>query len=140
MKHNEHYREDMKKLAAELQADNYYEKSLIIYDIFNNQQKASIFLPENKNFCRYKKIDESYYLKGEFKNHCDMIEDIKMITINSDGNVVPCCKDYFSKHIFGNVFEQSVSKVWNSKKFRDFRKKSKIDKVRLIFVKIVLML
>ena len=38
-----------------------------------------------------------------------------------DGDAVPCCLDFDGKVILGNVFQTSISEVWNSKKSRDFR-------------------
>ena len=40
--------------------------------------------------------------------------------ITADGNVLPCC---FSNEVMGNVRESSFKKIWNSKKYTDFRKR-----------------
>ncbi|GBR73923.1 radical SAM protein [Candidatus Termititenax aidoneus] len=44
------------------------------------------------------------------------------IIILVDGSVVPCCCDYNGQDIFGNVLEQSILDIWQSKKFCAFRK------------------
>ncbi|BDB66598.1 Fe-S oxidoreductase [Helicobacter cinaedi] len=45
---------------------------------------------------------------------------IKQFGILSNGNVVPCCIDYGGKVSFGNVREQGIREILQSKKFVDF--------------------
>jgi hypothetical protein len=47
---------------------------------------------------------------------------IRMIALNN-GDVVPCCFDYNSSVIFGNLFKQSVQEIWLSPTYVDFRAK-----------------
>lgn len=49
--------------------------------------------------------------------------------ILASGDVVSCCsilmqsrRDFLKKNSFGNVFEKSFGEIWNSKKYRDFRR------------------
>ena len=44
-------------------------------------------------------------------------------TLDVDGNVIMCCRDYESKAKFGNVFKQDIKKIRNSKKYQDLLKK-----------------
>jgi radical SAM protein with 4Fe4S-binding SPASM domain len=44
------------------------------------------------------------------------------ITVDVDGNVVLCCRDYESRGIFGNLLKQDIKEIRNSKKFKDFKK------------------
>ena len=43
--------------------------------------------------------------------------------VMATGNVVPCCKGH--RMVMGNVHEDSFRKIWNSKKYREFRYKAK---------------
>ena len=43
------------------------------------------------------------------------------ITLQVDGNVVPCCRDPHGRHLVGNLLEQSLHDVWNGPKLREFR-------------------
>ncbi|EFR46740.1 hypothetical protein HCCG_01287 [Helicobacter cinaedi CCUG 18818 = ATCC BAA-847] len=45
---------------------------------------------------------------------------IKQFGILSNGNVVPCCIDHGGKTSFGNVREQGIREILQSKKFVDF--------------------
>jgi len=45
------------------------------------------------------------------------------------GEIIQCCavlmqtnRNFLKEHSFGNVFEKSFGEIWNSKKYRDFRK------------------
>ena len=44
------------------------------------------------------------------------------ITIQVDGNVVPCCRDPHGRYVLGNLLNQSLEEIWNGPKFRKFRK------------------
>jgi radical SAM protein with 4Fe4S-binding SPASM domain len=41
--------------------------------------------------------------------------------ILTDGSAVPCCKDWAGYTIMGNMSEQSLESIWNSKEYRLFR-------------------
>ena len=43
------------------------------------------------------------------------------ITIRSNGDAVVCCTDWSRDTLFGNVNEQSIYELWNSKKLYNFR-------------------
>ena len=40
-----------------------------------------------------------------------------------NGDVVPCCYDVDGKQIMGNLHKQSLNDIWNSEKYKDFRKR-----------------
>lgn len=46
----------------------------------------------------------------------------QVLTILLDGQVVACCNDHNGITDFGNIFEQSFMEVWDSPKYRKFRK------------------
>jgi radical SAM protein with 4Fe4S-binding SPASM domain len=43
--------------------------------------------------------------------------------INYDGTVVPCCKDPYRYHLFGNALEDKYKIIWRSSPFVDFRRR-----------------
>jgi radical SAM protein with 4Fe4S-binding SPASM domain len=43
------------------------------------------------------------------------------LTIASNGEVVACCRDLEHKTVLGNVFEASLSDIWNDKAFQKLR-------------------
>ena len=45
------------------------------------------------------------------------------ITIDVDGNVIMCCRDYESKVKFGNLLKEDAREIRNSKKFLDLQNK-----------------
>lgn len=46
----------------------------------------------------------------------------KMLTITVDGNVVPCFEDFFQKNEMGNIGKTNILDIWNSDKYKSFRK------------------
>ena len=46
--------------------------------------------------------------------------------IDSTGSVIPCCVIADAETLnFGNVFEQKIDKIWNSKEYKEFRRQHK---------------
>jgi radical SAM protein with 4Fe4S-binding SPASM domain len=43
------------------------------------------------------------------------------LVVNADGRVVPCCMDFFSTVVYGDVTKNSLVDIWNSKKAQSFR-------------------
>lgn len=42
---------------------------------------------------------------------------VLVCNINFQGNVILCCNDYFGKHVFGNVNNQSLHDIWFDKNY-----------------------
>lgn len=53
-------------------------------------------------------------------NFCDHV--VNTIVIRSNGDIVVCCYDLVSKLPMGNIHEQSLQEIWNSKKYQGLRK------------------
>lgn len=72
----------------------------------------------------YYKLDSNTWTQKETKHPCWFLWSYPYITW--DGYVTPCCARPYPKEFnFGNVFETDFRKIWNSKKYRDFRKSFK---------------
>ena len=47
----------------------------------------------------------------------------KNITVDVDGNIIMCCRDYESKVKFGNLLKENIKEIRKSKKFQELLKK-----------------
>ncbi len=50
---------------------------------------------------------------------CPFTSHTMVVTLN--GNVLPCCNDYFEEEIMGNVQKTGLAEIWNSARFKKFR-------------------
>ena len=118
----------MKQLATGLGVDIYCEKTIgVDCSDPNFQSLAKELLPDDLSLSRfYKKKDGTLALRGEITNYCPRI--FESAIINSDGTVVPCCYDLHSRHVMGNVFEESIDKIWRNKKYNSFRRRLMMDR------------
>lgn len=57
---------------------------------------------------------------GEIKPARVCSQPFYMLRVNPDGNVVPCCSLHFPE-VFGNVHTSSLSDIWHSRLYNDFR-------------------
>ena len=68
---------------------------------------------------------ELYGSKIYSKINCPVLID--SFNIMSDGSLVPCCNFTSQPEVkMGNVLNNSISEIWNSKKYSDFRKKDNL--------------
>ncbi len=130
MKHNEDEISKVKRMVKDFGVDEFMKKTCFIYDGPNFQEKANRFLPVKYPFSRYYKDREGkFHLKGQILNKCNIVN--ASMAINSNGDVVPCCYDSYSKHIMGNVFKDSIKSIWRGKKYQEFRKQIKKDRSKI---------
>ena len=133
MKHNEHEIKKMIELAKELKVDTLFFKTVGVMDPRLKKQIKK-YMPSNPKFRRYVDMGDDLKpvpLAGRVCNY--LWEEI---TVNVDGSVVPCCRDAQGKYVFGNLKNQKIGEIWNSKKMVAFRNdvlrnKDKIDICRL---------
>ncbi len=112
--HNEHEIPKLKTLKKKYHIDKITLKSAQIYE--NSQVE---FLPENKNFSRYEVSENgNFKLKKDLKNQCKRL--IFGTVVCFDGRVVPCCFDKDADHELGNIANQNLQEIRNSKKYIDF--------------------
>lgn len=87
----------------------------------NDPLVAEHYIREAKKLAADKNISFSYpnfrMGKGKILNMCQ--EPWTKMMISIDGKVTPCCR---VKTSFGNIFTESISKIWNGEKYRAFRK------------------
>jgi len=61
----------------------------------------------------FKDTDEFTYQKFEDKKIYPCGHLWSTISIRWDGNVIPCCFDFFSEYILGDIKEKSLKEIWN---------------------------
>ena len=69
----------------------------------------------------YEKIKREYHLSDVPFTVCP--QPYRRLTITCDGNVLPCCSSYGLEIIVGNIYRESVCKIWNSRKMNELRLK-----------------
>ncbi|MBV4421994.1 radical SAM/SPASM domain-containing protein [Clostridium tyrobutyricum] len=85
---------------------------------------------DKKDMLKELKTKESVIKKHY--NCCPEIFD--KLSINWNGDVTACCRDYDNKMLVGNINESSLIDIWNSDKINSFRKilgENKYDKLEL---------
>lgn len=116
MKHNEHQIEDFKTLARELEVDEFELGNIQM----NPNSAAKEWLPNNSEF-----VYDTY--KGERVNTpCHW--PWSGLVINSDGGISSCSIVDDAGSDFGNVFENSISEIWNNEKYVSARTTWRKDK------------
>ena len=119
LKPNEHQVDDFDRLAQELNVDEYQ----IVDPCVRTVEQGKELLPTDKTHWIY---DLEAFERGELRprvrpdNYCEWI--YSTITIQVNGDVVPCCRDPKGKWVLGNVFEENVYDIWNGEQFRKLRK------------------
>ncbi len=136
MKHNEHEMDRIWEIANEIGVDRIALKTVWVDLLADNAQElVDRFNPHDTGKTRmFLDKNGDYQMCGEMSPGCSSIQ--RIMVINWDGDVVPCCYDYENKNIFGNVFKDGAIAVWRGKKFNEFRKavftnKSKIPRCRV---------
>jgi len=74
-----------------------------------------------------KRVPKSSELRSKYlKKPCTDI--YKQLGIYWNGDIVPCCYDVDGFEIMGNINRQNLNEIWNSQKYREFRKNVKTRK------------
>jgi len=119
VKPNEHQVEDVKKLAAEIGADDVWFKTAQVYDYESDPNQL---IPTNNKYSRYRKNrDNKTEVKNTLQNHCWRLWHAPVITW--DGLVVPCCFDKDAQHQLGDLKGRPFKEIWQNGKYTAFRKK-----------------
>ncbi|OUR93628.1 hypothetical protein A9Q84_19355 [Halobacteriovorax marinus] len=86
--------------------------------------------PELRNKIHYQNFKEI-----NFSNRAGILTDIAtddvsaipcflplyLMVITLKGNILPCYEDFYQKLSMGNIHEEGILDIWNSKKYKDFR-------------------
>ena len=115
-KHNESQIKQVKALGKSLGVNRVVVKSFQLLDL----DKAEDWIPSKKS--RYSINNEGIAtIKNNLPNRCFRMWNSCVITWN--GDVVPCCFDKNAEHAFGNIHNRSLTDIWESLTYNDFRKK-----------------
>lgn len=119
MKQNEGEIGDFLRLCEEMKV-----KPTLISPCVRTYEQGKAFLPEAETYWLYDR--EIFERNGQLAikrvipwNSCPWL--YYAITIQVDGNVVPCCRDAQGEHILGNLFSEPLEKVWNGPRFKKWR-------------------
>lgn len=71
---------------------------------------------------------ESWKIDNEYNNMIDTIQytgpcdrPLDQMVINSDGNVIICCRDWNCQNIVGNIYEDCLYNIWHSEKMQQIQ-------------------
>lgn len=114
---NEHQVEEVKALAREIGMDDVWFKTAQVYDYARDPHGL---IPENDQYSRYRKDATGNTLpKNPLHNHCWKMMHSNVLTW--DGKVVPCCFDKDAQHVMGDITQNSMKEIWESKNYQAFR-------------------
>ncbi len=115
MNTNERDVEKIRKISQNLGADKLMLRVLNVVS-----EKGAHLLPKEN---QYKKVAGK--AKRQSRRQINFCPNVwEETVINSTGVVTACCMDPALEHPFGNIFkEKNFSKIWNGRKYLDFRKK-----------------
>ena len=120
MKHNEHEVLEFQRRMLALGAD----RAVIVDPCVRTVAQGHEFLPTDKAHWIY---DEQEFDKGTLKmkvlpdNVCPWI--YYSLSIHSNGNVVPCCRDPLGLEVMGNLVTEDLDAIWNGPRYVDFRRR-----------------
>ena len=124
MKHNQHEIPIIQELAAEFEA-KYKQKTVWV-----EEDNAEDLLPESR-YSRFVVDPRTQRLRPAKIQPKLCPYPWQTAMINYDGTVVPCCKDPYRYHLFGNALEDKYKIIWRSSPFVDFRRRLLKDPAEL---------
>jgi len=113
--HNEHQRQEFRKLGKEWGLNRVVFKSAQFYEPQNMQHMS----PSASKYIRYKGGKE-LQLRRKIRNRCFRMWHSGVMT--REGSWVPCCFDKDAKYVLGNMDTSSLQEIWFSKEYETFRK------------------
>lgn len=123
MKQNEHQIEKAKEISKELGVILDIKKirpdmgEEIFREDSDSLDKTKDWMPDDDKFSIYN------YSTKKRKNVAKLCRFLWTCpVINWNGSVSPCCSIYPENLDFGNVFDASLSKIWNNEKYQSARK------------------
>lgn len=64
-------------------------------------------------------FDKQVEMPKEKRYPCE--EPFKRVAILYNGDVVPCCRDWNGSYVYGNLYKNSLAKIWKSRKVKELR-------------------
>lgn len=123
---NEHQLPDLKHWAEEMQVDELQLKTTQIYDF----EDGSALIPSDLGYSRYMPVGNGKWkLKKKLENKCWRMWQGAVSTW--DGKIVPCCFDKDAEHVMGELKSQSLSSIWSSLPYQNFRKQLLRDRTQI---------
>lgn len=118
MRHNEHEIEAARQLAGEVGA-HFTLKTVNVQMV--NAADAEDYIPSDARFSRYtSRPDGALQHKAATPEACYF--PWYGLVVNADGQVVPCCYDYHSEMILGDVNRETIRQVWNGSRLQAIRR------------------
>ncbi len=136
LRSNEHEWEEIRRQYKALGADMLTFKTAQFYDF----EQGNALMPTEDRYSRYTKQQDGTYTlktkrslfssKRENRSSCKRLYSGCVMDVH--GNILPCCFDKAGKYAFGNIQQQSLADIWNSKEAIQFRhavctKRAQID-------------
>ena len=98
-----------------LGADSLTFKTAQFYDY----EQGNPLMPTDSQYARYLLGQDGKYHLKKRRWICRRV--LSGCVIDVEGNVLPCCFDKDRRFILGNIFEQTLDKIWHSNKAVGFR-------------------
>ena len=94
--------------------ENRHEQEKMIQDWLGKANMVSV-----SNHCVNSVVPEQHHRPERIP--CPTLWEA--IHINTNGDVIPCCRDSGYEEVMGNAYETPVLEIWNNAKYRWFRQK-----------------
>ncbi len=117
MKQNESQVAEARNLKKELNVDKVMIKTAQVYQ----DMSPEYFLPENKDYSRYKVANGEITLNVEIPDRCRRVWTHGVFTW--DGRLASCCFDKDAKHAFGSWDGKPLRELWLSEQGMKFRER-----------------
>jgi radical SAM protein with 4Fe4S-binding SPASM domain len=118
-KHNEHEMDQARKLASEIGVDllRFISPGIPPEDMHKPELQEK-WMPDNPLYWERnpKLVEERGYV---FDQACFYL--YRSMFIYPGGGVTPCCFAHDDKQDFGNIYQNSVSEIWNNRMYRSAR-------------------
>jgi radical SAM protein with 4Fe4S-binding SPASM domain len=114
--HNEHQLDEARKLTNRYAVNRVKLKTAQVYDYTQGHP----LIPKHSALRRYEpQPDGTYAIRNSLTNRCwKLWQGFEMTW---DGRVVPCCFDKNAEHLMGQFPEVSLSRIWRSEAYQQFR-------------------
>lgn len=118
-RYNENELEDIAALAKQLGAEGIFFKSFSI-EKEHDQKLVKQFIPKKSYLSRYEIVNGKTKMRTQIDFQCEYTEKPLILC---DGTIALCCYDYNGIYNIGNVFSKNIIELWNTKKYKELRKK-----------------